>query len=118
VKTRYDNGTSQWEHGEPCDYESGIPTHRLLGPCPRCGTQTFNYGGGWRCRSWDCFCSANNVLPNIGPRPEWWNTGINVIKDDNQWCATGPGFINLQESHAGFGNTPEDAVNDLGKVQP
>lgn len=41
-------------------------------------------------------------------------------KDGSAWCATWPGFINLQESPAGFGDTPEDAVADLqaqGKVK-
>jgi len=36
-----------------------------------------------------------------------------IYKDGNQWCAVGKDFINLQESEAGFGDTPLDAVNAL-----
>lgn len=38
--------------------------------------------------------------------------------DGNQWCATWPNFINLQESQAGFGDTPEAAVAMLGGATP
>lgn len=38
-----------------------------------------------------------------------------VRLDGNQWCATMPGFINLQESNAGFGDTPAKAIADLIK---
>jgi len=33
--------------------------------------------------------------------------------DGDAWCATLDGFVNLQESVAGFGKTPRDAVSDL-----
>lgn len=36
-----------------------------------------------------------------------------IFKDGDQWCCVGPGFINLQESPAGFGPTPQTAVEDL-----
>lgn len=39
--------------------------------------------------------------------------GYRVVKDGNAWCATGPGFINLQESKAGFGHTPLVALGEL-----
>jgi hypothetical protein len=38
---------------------------------------------------------------------------INLIMDGNSWCAYRDGFINLQESNAGFGETPNDAINEL-----
>ena len=38
---------------------------------------------------------------------------IHVQRDGASWCATLPGFINLQESPAGFGDTPEEAIADL-----
>ena len=36
-----------------------------------------------------------------------------VFKDGDMWCAVGPDFINLQESPAGFGETPELAREEL-----
>lgn len=36
-----------------------------------------------------------------------------VFMDGNAWCAVRPDFINLQESPAGFGETPEAARNQL-----
>lgn len=36
-----------------------------------------------------------------------------VQMDGDHWCATGDGFINLQESIAGFGKTPDQAVVQL-----
>lgn len=44
--------------------------------------------------------------------------GIELQMDGNQWCATPPGFVNLQESSAGFGDTCLEAfaslADDLG----
>ena len=39
--------------------------------------------------------------------------GYRVFKDGNEWCAVGKGFINLQESKAGFGHTPLVALGEL-----
>ena len=39
--------------------------------------------------------------------------GYKVFRDGNMWCATGAGFVNLQESLAGFGETPVDALGVL-----
>jgi len=36
-----------------------------------------------------------------------------VFRDGDSWCAVMPDFINLQESPAGFGATPEDARKAL-----
>ena len=43
-----------------------------------------------------------------------------LFKDGDMWCATFPDFINLQESDAGFGETPTIAIAELTKseVQP
>lgn len=38
---------------------------------------------------------------------------VHVQRDGASWRATAPGFINLQESPAGFGDTPEEAIADL-----
>jgi len=36
-----------------------------------------------------------------------------VKKDGNVWCAHWSDFINLQESDAAFGDTPEEAISKL-----
>jgi len=43
---------------------------------------------------------------------------ITVQKDGDAWMAFRSDFINLQESHAGFGATPSDAIKDLDKLDP
>lgn len=42
--------------------------------------------------------------------------GATLAMDGNQWCATGRGFVNLQESPAGFGDTSLDALAMLCRV--
>ena len=42
----------------------------------------------------------------------------NIFRDGNQWCAVGPGFKNLQESPAGFGDTPNAALYALSLDTP
>lgn len=42
--------------------------------------------------------------------------GISLDLDGNAWCATGPGFENLQESLAGFGETKLEAMANLAKA--
>lgn len=54
----------------------------------------------------DRFFSAIKTAPP--PKPH-------VRLDGNQWCATNPDFINLQESPAGFGDTPMEAIAALAK---
>lgn len=110
----YDTGVDVWEHGRRTPALNG---HKLLGPCPACGKRTFDYGGGWRCVALYCENSANNPAPSVGKTPSWWGTGIQVRKDGDQWCAIQSDYINLQESPAGFGRTPQEAVNELEKVQ-
>jgi len=41
-----------------------------------------------------------------------------IFKDGNQWCAVQPGFINLQESNAEFGDTPVAALTELARKHP
>jgi hypothetical protein len=38
---------------------------------------------------------------------------IRFVRDGNMWCAFMPGFENLQESNAGFGETQDAAEADL-----
>ena len=41
---------------------------------------------------------------------------VHLFEDGDQWCATFPDFINLQESLCGFGDKPGDAVAELFKA--
>lgn len=54
----------------------------------------------------DRFFSA--IKTTLPPKPH-------VRLDGNKWCATNPDFINLQESPAAFGDTPEEAIAALAK---
>lgn len=38
---------------------------------------------------------------------------VRTFMDGDAWCAVGPDFINLQESHAGFGPAREAAIAAL-----
>lgn len=113
LPARYDTGRHKWTYREPVDFCYGQPTRWLLGPCPQCGFPTSTYGGSYSCHNGDCPKAACNYACNPGPIPDWWEQGIAVFMDGNMWCATAPGFINLQESPAGFGETPRQAVDEL-----
>ncbi len=118
----YNTGKDTWTHDEK-SWSLGLswdrkPIHCYLGPCPLCGARTFDYGGGWRCLAPWCFCSDSNPMPSMGPAPVWWNSGINVIRDGDAWCAHRADFINLQESDAGYGASPQEAVDALIGVAP
>lgn len=41
--------------------------------------------------------------------------GVTIQRDGNAWCATAPGFENLQESPAGFGETKLEAMGSLAR---
>lgn len=46
------------------------------------------------------------------------NSEIKIFKDGSDWCAVRPDFfINIQESNAGFGDTPQAALADLLKTE-
>lgn len=40
------------------------------------------------------------------------------FKDGDRWCCVNGDFINLQESPAGFGETFEEALDELRKILP
>ena len=111
----YATGECNWRFKSPIRYDSWnhAPSHWMQGPCPNCGSPTSTYGGGWTCHSTHCPSSADNFACSAGPTPEWWGTQINVFKDGNAWCATEDNFINLQESAAGFGDSPRAAFENL-----
>ena len=111
--TEYNTGKARWIYGTPIHVSSGM-LRRLLGPCPRCGAVTSEYGCGFNCHEDYCPNNASNfTCRTVDDWPEWWDTDILVALDGNSWCATKKGFVNLQESPAGFGNTPNEAVTDL-----
>ena len=112
MSTHYNTGKYQWTHGAPV-YEDAKVVRRLLGPCPSCGSVTSTYGGMYSCHNDYCGNSAGNFACQPAPTPDWWNTDVQVFLDGDAWCAVGAGFVNLQESPAGFGATPKAAVNDL-----
>jgi len=44
------------------------------------------------------------------------HVGANLFMDGTDWCATGLGFQNLQESPNGFGKTAREALTGLAKA--
>lgn len=113
MNTRYETGKHSWTYNDPI-YQYGKVIRRMLGPCPRCGTATSTYGGGFNCHKDYCPNSADTfTCRTIDKWPKWWNTDIKVFLDGTAWCANNDDFVNLQESDAGFGDTPDEAVKDL-----
>ena len=112
--TIIDTHRSRWVFGTPIEFRSWnhSPTAWVLGPCPECGHGCTTYGGGWACAHPFCQHSVGYIVCNNGPEPDWWGS-VRVYLDGGSWCATGPGFVNLQESPAGFGRTPREAVKAL-----
>ena len=82
-----------------------------------------------RLTAWDCVVGATLLVGPDNKRVQeliatWGLTdkdaahheaacGVTVSMDGNMWCATGPGFTNLQESPAGFGESHLLAIVDL-----
>jgi hypothetical protein len=54
----------------------------------------------------DRFFSAESIAIKHMQKPR-------VFRDGSAWCATMPDFIDLQQSKAGFGATPQEAIDDL-----
>lgn len=52
-----------------------------------------------------------NELVSTENHPQFY-----LSKDGDHWCATLPDFINLQESHTGFGKSPVSAILSLLKT--
>lgn len=116
----YRNGEGSWRHGDPCYISGkdwrGEAIHIWKGNCPSCNRRTYSYGGGWACVNDYCPNNPENFACSTGPAPTWWETNISITKDGNMFCAFFEDtFINLQESIAGFGTTPQKAVDELLK---
>lgn len=112
----YDTGISKWRYGEKRieRWYGTSPFYReMYGPCPACGYPTMDYGGGWSCNAIYCAYSSHSFTTSAGPAPKWWNTDIRVKLDGDSWCAFRVPFTNLQECPAGFGDTPQKAVDAL-----
>ena len=114
INKLYKTGKQMWRHGAIKEWSyNRTPIRWLLGPCPRCGNSTSNYGGGFSCNDWHCPNSAFVfVCRTPDETPDWWNSDIDVELDGDSWCAHHEDFIDLMESVAGFGNTPQEAVED------
>jgi hypothetical protein len=110
----YDTGKHRWAYKQPI-YENGVEVRWLLGPCPKCGYITSTYGSSFTCHNDHCSNSAGNFASSAEPKPEWWGDGTKVFLDGTAWCAVKADFMNLQESPAGFGDTPKAAVIELHK---
>ena len=110
---KYNTFIDKWTHGDKY-YLSQNDRREYYGPCPSCGHRTTEYGGSVVCMAEYCIHTSNRQCINaIKPEPDWWNTDINVQKDGGEWCAFYDGFINLQESKAAFGTSPQLAVDAL-----
>ena len=58
--------------------------------------------------------NLNDYISHINElNDEYDRDEYRIFKDGSAWCATRGGFVNLQESPAGFGETPSDALNEL-----
>jgi len=61
--------------------------------------------------------NPNDILS--GYRADWKpqpaEQGYRIFKDGDQWCAVGHRFIDIQQSPAGFADTPAEALNQLMK---
>lgn len=57
----------------------------------------------------------NGYVPGLAC-PRHGGPDTRCFVDGNKWCAVAPDFVNLAESLAGFGDTPEDARNALEKA--
>ncbi len=97
-----------WMHGGP----AGFCDKPAYGERPH-SPERMNYCSGNMQRDDNRY---NGYVPALacpghgGPR-------VRTFKDGNAWCAVLPDFINLQESEAGFGDTKDQAIAELG-VRP
>ena len=61
------------------------------------------------------FIEAEDGKVHIKMKATLKEKGIKIYKDGNKWCAVFEDFIDLQESIAGFGETPALALSALMK---
>lgn len=88
----------------PIDVESRECAWRILVEALACNAnynRVQELATKWHCDNDDAQVYADNI-------------GV-VLLDEGEWCATGQGFVDLQESPAGFGNTALEAMAELCK---
>lgn len=64
--------------------------------------------------------TTNTPAPQPDPirrTPPPHQYGYRIDRDGNMWRATGPGFVDLATSPAGFGWTPQQALKNFGCPQ-
>lgn len=59
---------------------------------------------------------SNPYVPGLAC-PGHGGPNIRIFRDGASWCAVRPGFINLQESLSGFGESVEAAISALLAVE-
>lgn len=70
-----------------------------------CKSLAFTYGGTWACNG----CNCDHI------EQEWWK--VKIMKDGDQYCVVGEGFVDLQESdNYAFGFTREEALQNYANV--
>ena len=115
---KYQVNDNSWSHGDPVCYLNkgwdGRPLHIYLGPCPDCGSRTFDYGGGWRCCSPFCSRSYNNPAPSVGEKPSWWDMEEMILSQQGLLSIWKAVYSNPNlHRQFGYGKTPDQAVHNL-----
>lgn len=95
-----------WCNGMPADF-CDKPAYGERPP----GETWMNYAANERMRTDGRY---NGYVPGLAC-PAHGGPKSRVQRDGSAWCATFPDFVNLQESPAGFGDTPEAARAALTK---
>lgn len=73
------------------------------------GSLTPEVSGG----RWNDLLAVNSLPIRAAPPPAARSRGFRIYPDGDQWCAVPPDFVSLQESVAGFGCTPSEALEAL-----
>lgn len=95
-----------WMMGSP----AGRCDALAYGNRPRCAIYRNAYSG----REFRADGRYDGYVPGLAC-PAHGGPDIRTFMDGNAWCAVLPTFVNIQESLAGFGDTPEQAIEALLK---
>lgn len=78
-----------------------------------CGSETMEPNNSFH--GWLSIHGVSNYQSHRHDAPEAPKTGkeYRLRMDGDAWCATADNFVNLQESDAGFGSTPVEALQNL-----
>ncbi|KKL19505.1 hypothetical protein LCGC14_2464790 [marine sediment metagenome] len=89
-------------------------------PAGHCGKPAYGkqiQGKTFRNRFTNEIMSVDGRCTLFVPRLACPNHGgprVRTFMDGNKWCAVKPDFVDLMESPAGFGDTREEAIKELG----